>query len=151
MMVKNRSYLDEQVFLLLSQNYALCKKMADRTVARQGITVAEYSMLRLLAREPGATASAIRKHLFASAPFVAQTVKALERKGLLHREKDTRDVRRQFLHLTARGRDVASRTRDEIQQALSGLALPQRNLRALHSELTALFSSFSSYGEHVLA
>lgn len=151
MMSEDNSYLDEQVFLLLSQSYLLCKKMADRTVARQGITLAEYSLLRLLAKQPGTTATTLRKHLFASAPFIAQTVKSLERKTLLERQQDKKDIRRQFLRLTPRGRGVVTRAREDIQRALSALALPQRNLRALHSELTALFSSLSPYGESVIA
>lgn len=147
MLQTNIPYLDEKVFLLLNKNYALCKKVVDRVFAKTGITLAEYSLLRLLQTTPAITASAARKRLFTSAPSIAQLVKSVEGKGLMLRGSDTTDTRRQPMTLTKKGETLLSDARKIIQKSLRTLAIPDQLLQDLHNNLSTLFISLSSYEE----
>ncbi len=137
-------YLDEQVFLLLSQNFSLCKKIVDRELRTTGVTLAEYSLLRILQNTPSITASSARKRLFTSAPSIAQLVKSIERKDLIQRGSDRRDVRRQPMTLTKKGEALVTDARRIIQRSLRRLTIPEKLLQALQSNLFSLFSSLSS-------
>lgn len=141
------TYLDEQVFLLLSQDFSLCKKVVNKVLAKKGITLAEYSLLRILQNTPNITASSARKRLFTSAPSIAQLVKSTTQKGFIRRGSDTVDTRRQPIQLTKKGQSMVINARQVIQQSLSKLAIPPTVLHALKSNLSILFTSLSSYEE----
>ncbi len=138
--------LEEQAFLLLSQNYVLCKKLSDRELSMLGITLAEHTLLRIIENSPGITAGEARKRMFSSAPSLAQLVKSAEQKELMKRGSDSNDTRRQPMTLTKKGRDVVMNGRNAIQKALRNLDISPKVLHALIASHSSLSSSLSSYG-----
>ncbi|MEK7218989.1 MAG: MarR family transcriptional regulator [Patescibacteria group bacterium] len=141
-----RPHLDEHVFLLLRQVQIQSMKLAERQCLAAGVTVAEYALLRIVENTPRVTAGEARKRMLSSAPSVAQLVKRLERKGLIGREQDARDIRRQKITLTAQGRRSIAVARKEIQSALQALKIPGSVLHSLEGHLALISSSLSSYG-----
>jgi DNA-binding MarR family transcriptional regulator len=146
MLFSPKAQLDEQVFVLLSQSYMLCRKLAEKEAAMAGITLAEYSFLRLVENVPGITASEVRKRLFMTAPSVAQLVKSVSEKEMIERGSDTDDTRRQPLRLTKTGTKAVKNARASIHNALKKRKIPPTLLESLSQDLSLLFSSLSSYG-----
>ncbi len=141
---------DEQAFVLLTQAAALSRRMAEAELVTCRITVAEYSLLRIMQNTPNVTASEAGKRLYASAPSVAQLVKSLERKGLMRRTQDAKDTRRQHMRLTPAGITIINRARATIQKALRKLRLSDPMLESLTRDLSTLLSSLSPYGDHAI-
>ncbi len=138
---------DEQVFLLLSRSYALCRKMAEKELRLAGVTLSEYTLMRIVHNTPGVTAGMAAKRLDASAPSVAQLVKSLHAKGFISRGSDRADIRRQPMTLTWKGRRAVIRARAAIQKALRKMTLSEKTLHSLISDLSTLLTSLSPYGD----
>ncbi|MDF8333706.1 MarR family winged helix-turn-helix transcriptional regulator [Novosphingobium cyanobacteriorum] len=88
----------------------LLAKVMDRLTIRDlmdtdGLTYAEWRVLvRLAAVEDGGTPGRVAELAWADLAEVSRAIGSLERKGLVERHKNPKDLRTSILHLTARGR-----------------------------------------------
>lgn len=105
---------EEEFFLAVSRTFQLMRKHAERILQPTGVTLSEYTLLRIVDATPNTTASDICDILYATAPTIAHTIAGLERKNLITRTADAKDARRQHIKLTPDGRKIVSRGKKGI-------------------------------------
>lgn len=137
---------EEAFFLHLMSTANQTQKMCEEAVRVSGVTVAEYTLLRIVENAPGITAGEARARLYATAPSIAQLVAQLEGKKLLQRVRDPVDARRLPLRLTADGKKSVQKAKRAVSQLLSRLKLPQGLLDSLTTNLSTYLSSLPPYG-----
>lgn len=136
---------EEEVFLLLHKTASKLEKTAEEGLRIAALSVAEYTMLRIVQNTPGVTAAEAKERLYATAPAVAQLVAKLESRGMLRRGTDKSDARRLPLYLTAKGAKHVKSAKHSISQLLSELKLPKSLLHSLADNLSLFSTSLSSY------
>jgi DNA-binding MarR family transcriptional regulator len=77
-----------------------------------GLQPSDVGILRLITVEPGLSQQTLAAHLGVGASRVVVLIDELEKKGLLSRERSTRDRRNYELRLTDAGLGVMSRMRE---------------------------------------
>lgn len=137
---------DEEFFLALTSAYARVTRLMEEAINGAGLTIAEYTMLRIINNTPGVTASEARARLFATAPSVAQLIERLERKRCIRRVRDENDSRKLHLHLSSEGAKRLQKGRKAIVEFLSSLSLPPSLLSSLSKDLSTLLSSLPPHG-----
>ena len=137
---------DEAFFMHLQRAQAITQKFAETALMKAGITVAEYTLMRIIENTPAITAGQARARLYATAPSVAQIVAQLIGKKLLMRGKDPSDARRLPLTLTPRGKKALHNAKQAISQLISSLKLPAGLLDSLTRNLSTFLSSLPPYG-----
>ncbi|MGJ9422239.1 MarR family winged helix-turn-helix transcriptional regulator, partial [Aeromicrobium sp. CF3.5] len=75
----------------------------DAVLRPAGITTAQYTALTVLQRGHDVTAAQLARNSFVTTQSMADLVGALERQGLISRERDSADRRRVTLSLTPQG------------------------------------------------
>jgi DNA-binding MarR family transcriptional regulator len=93
----------------------------DHTRA-DGLSESELRLLHHIEADPGTFAAALGRHLGLSRSRLSEALEALERKGLIDRERDTDGRKR--ISLTARGR-AAITSSDGLDSATIGAILDQ--------------------------
>ena len=88
--------------------YAFCRNMTGH-LAREGVTLGMWFVLRELWKEDGLSQSVIAKRTGTQAPSVVQVVHALERADLVRRTRSDSDGRIWHLCLTAEGKKLEAR------------------------------------------
>jgi DNA-binding MarR family transcriptional regulator len=71
-----------------------------------GLRPVEYTVLTLVAENPGGSLAQLARALAVTAPVVTVMIDRLEARGLLAREQSLSDRRTQALHTTAEGEDL---------------------------------------------
>jgi DNA-binding MarR family transcriptional regulator len=105
---------EEEFFLGVSRTFQLMRKHAERLLQPTGVTLSEYTLMRIVDATPSVTAREICDILYATAPTIAHTIASLERKKLITRTTDTKDARRQHIKLTAAGRKIVTKGKKDI-------------------------------------
>ena len=136
----------EQFFLSLTAVHARVHRLAEAILLRSGITVAEYTLLRIVENTPGITAAQARRRLFATAPSIAQLVSHMEAKRLVRRVRDRIDARKLHLQLTPIGQRAVRRGKSSLERLIGSLPLPSRTWNRLTADLEHLLSSLPSHG-----
>ena len=91
--------------------------------SESGLNPIQAQVLALLAARPaGLRAKEIAAHLAVSAPSMADTLSALERKGYLRRTPDAADARAVIARLTEDGRTLGRAIASATSQVMSALA-----------------------------
>jgi DNA-binding MarR family transcriptional regulator len=85
------------------------KKAFGRHMAPLQLKAVEFSILALVAANPGVNQKRIAQTLDISAPNMAITLDRLVDRGWVERVRSTRDRRAQQIHLTPKGRDLERR------------------------------------------
>lgn len=86
--------LRERILEGLERLASVIRADSRRSAAPRGLNPAQDAILRLLLTRPaGVRVSALAWHLGVSQPSVTDSVIALERKGLVHRQPDPQDAR----------------------------------------------------------
>ncbi|MFN7594129.1 MAG: MarR family winged helix-turn-helix transcriptional regulator [bacterium] len=97
---------------------------------KAGLNPAQAQVLALLVeRADGLRAKDIAAHLAVSPPTIADTLAALERKGLVARGPDPADARAMRVNLTEEGRQVGravTQSKSQVTTALAGLSPAQQ-------------------------
>ena len=108
------------------------KKAFARHMAPLQLKAVDFSILTLVAANPGAHQTQIARTLDISAPNMALTLDRLVERGWVERVRSTRDRRAQQIHLTAKGRDLERRAAkiaaDMEKQPLQVLSAAERAL-----------------------
>ncbi len=80
--------------------------LAGAYARRFGLTIPQWRVVAVLAREPGLSAAGVAERTAMDKVAVSRAVSGLVRSGRLRRARAPRDRRRSVLNLTARGRAV---------------------------------------------
>ncbi|WP_238412023.1 MarR family winged helix-turn-helix transcriptional regulator [Saccharothrix deserti] len=78
----------------------------DELLRPSGITVAQYTALTVLERHDGLPAARLARDSFVTAQSMADMVYALEKRGLIMRERNPANRRELLIHLTDEGRKL---------------------------------------------
>lgn len=77
-----------------------------RRIGRHGVTRGQFPVLLTLWEAEGVTQAELAERLAVEQPTMANTLKRMERDGLIRRTADPDDRRRALIHLTPRGREL---------------------------------------------
>src|SRR6266700_4081618 len=109
-----------------------------------GLTALQYTALTVLERHDNMSSAQLARNSFVTAQSMADMITTLEGRGLIQRHRDRADRRRLVVALTAGGRELLDRYRDQVSaleaQMLTGLTKAEitalrRNLHACHANL----------------
>lgn len=118
---RKKELSDQLHFLNISERY-----IVDRLLEEKGIYFGQPPILRFLSENPNATQKDIADSLGISPASVAVSVKRMEKSGIISRETDKDDARRNNLLLTEKGVELekfARQTFDAVDNAkLSALS-----------------------------
>ena len=92
-------------FLVRQAHRAFVARLADRLLP-QGVSVAEWAVLRRLWQEEGFTQVALADRMRVRKASLTSVLASLERKGFVRRTRRGEDRRMYQLFLTKRGRDL---------------------------------------------
>lgn len=105
----------------------------DDLLRPAGITALQYTALTVLQRGHDVTAAQLARNSFVTTQSMADLVGALERRGLISRERDTTDRRRVHLTLTPAGERLVA------EQAAPVAELESRMVAALTPDQVTAF------------
>jgi DNA-binding MarR family transcriptional regulator len=131
-----------RVGFLLSQVGALASEQFAGRLAALGVQPGDVGILRLITVEQGLSQQALAARLGVGPSRVVALIDELEKKGLVARERSTKDLRVHELRLTDAGESVMAQMREigtaheeEVVHALS--ASERRTLGALLAKVAA--------------
>jgi DNA-binding MarR family transcriptional regulator len=79
-----------------------------------GITALQYTALTVLERHDGLPAAQLARDSFVTAQSMADMVRGLDRRGLILRERNTRNRRELLIHLSDTGRKLLADVADDV-------------------------------------
>lgn len=134
----------ERIGASVREIWKVAKGMSSQKI-RDKITIEQYWTLRLLHDSGPQRIKDIAASIGTSSSPVTISVKRLEQRRLVRRERGTKDERVVTVHLTERGKDVFESWREERGRALSSLfdCLDQREKRLLLELLGKVLDSQS--------
>jgi DNA-binding MarR family transcriptional regulator len=126
---------------LLKRAHLAARALADDALAGDGMSVAEYAVLRRLEEAPGLSGAELARRCFVTAPTINGLLIGLEQGALIERLPDPQGGRCILARLTRRGQqavteahltvdrleqllfaDVDSTVRDQLRDALATIA-----------------------------
>jgi DNA-binding MarR family transcriptional regulator len=120
---------------------------------RLGVTGPQRFVIRLLGRFPGLTVTRLADLMRVHPSTVSGILKRLEARGILERRTDTRDRRRAFLGLTAKGRtldvDAGGTVESAVRDALA--RLPKYKADHAREVLSALAQTLAETADRTAA
>jgi MarR family transcriptional regulator, organic hydroperoxide resistance regulator len=98
---------------------ALIERHFAQVVARTGVTIQQYNVLRILrgAGAEGLPTLVIRDRMIHAAPGITRLLDKLEKAGLARRERTSPDRRQVFCYITDEGRTVVEALEEEMREA----------------------------------
>src|SRR6478752_9973510 len=114
--------LKAEVAVSILRTAALIERYYAQVVARSGLTVQQYNVLRILrgAGDEGLPTLVIRDRMIHEAPGITRLLDKLESAGLARRERTSPDRRQVFCYITDQGLtilealDVAMKEADDV-------------------------------------
>jgi DNA-binding MarR family transcriptional regulator len=107
---------EKSVGYLVNLAGRLLGRALDRRLAAHGVSLGQFPLLLVLWEEEGLTQSEIARRLDIEQPTVANTLKRMERDGLVAAAPDPRHSRRVLITLTERGRALQAPLKKEALQ-----------------------------------
>src|SRR5205823_671963 len=97
-----------EVAVSILRTAALIERHFAQVVARTGVTVQQYNVLRILrgAGEEGLPTLVIRDRMIHAAPGITRLLDKLEKAGLARRERTSPDRRQVFCYITPQGLEM---------------------------------------------
>lgn len=86
----------------------------DDLLKPSGVTALQYTALTVLERHEGLPAAQLARDSFVTAQSMADIVRALESRGLIHRERNPRNRRELLIHLSDTGRRFLADHADDV-------------------------------------
>jgi DNA-binding MarR family transcriptional regulator len=135
---------EPMLLYLIKQAELAVRSRLDDIVRPSGMTALQYTALTVLERHADMSSAQLARRSFVTAQSMADLIGALEARGLIERHRDRTDRRRLVVALTAEGRALLDRYRDEVTalevSMVAGLppdeiALLRHALRACHANL----------------
>lgn len=111
--------LKAEVAVSILRTAALIERHFAQVVARTGVTIQQYNVLRILrgAGEEGLPTLVIRDRMIHAAPGITRLLDKLEKAGLARRERTSPDRRQVFCFITQQGLDMLKTLDEEMRQA----------------------------------
>ncbi len=134
----------EEFFRRVTLAATLARRNAERVLSPFRLTVAEYTLLRIIRNTPDLTAREVRKRMHSTAPSVAQLVKSIQAKGLIDRAASTGDARVQYITLTPRGKVLVEKAFDAVTRDLRDMHIDERDFIDTSGKLSRIIDSLSS-------
>lgn len=120
---------------LIKQVELAAKMRLEEILEPHDVTAVQYTALTVLARNPGLTSARLARNTFVRIQSMAQTMSALEEKGLISRETDPESRRQLRTSITPAGR----RLMRELSEPIA--ALERELFEHLTPEEAAVFES----------
>jgi DNA-binding MarR family transcriptional regulator len=113
---------EAQLQRVLGYQLAQAAIVTDALYARHvgepfGLRPVEYTVLTLIAENPGGSLARLARALAVTAPNITTMVDRLESRGLIARQQSSSDRRAQVLHTTAKGATLVRKTTQLIIEA----------------------------------
>ena len=125
----------------------------DEIVRPAGLTAAQYTALTVLERHDDMSSAQLARHSFVTAQSMADMITTLQGRRLIERHRDRADRRRLVVSLTAEGRVLLDRFRDEVA-ALEGemiAGLSGQEIAGLRAVLNTCYDNLSpAAGRHAV-
>jgi DNA-binding MarR family transcriptional regulator len=125
----------------------------DEIVRPAGLTAVQYTALTVLERHDDMSSAQLARHSFVTAQSMADMITTLQGRRLIERHRDRADRRRLVVSLTAEGRVLLDRFRDEVA-ALEGemiAGLSGQEIAGLRAVLNACYDNLSpAAGRHAV-
>ena len=102
----SRQPLDESLGFLIAEAERASKRVLFARIAEHGIRRGGWYVLRALWESEGMTQRELAQRLGLMETSVLEMVRAMESDGLVTRTRDTEDLRKVRIHLTAQGRAI---------------------------------------------
>jgi DNA-binding MarR family transcriptional regulator len=122
----------------------------DELLRPSGITALQYTALTVLRRRDGLSSAQLARNSFVTAQSMSDLVTALERRGLISRQRDPENRRRMVISLTGAARELLAEYDGPVQaleeQMVSALTAKQRD--TLRSSLNACRAALSDHPAH---
>jgi DNA-binding MarR family transcriptional regulator len=99
---------------LIKQVELAVRSRLDDIVRPSGMTALQYTALTVLEQHADMSSAQLARHSFVTAQSMADLIGALETRGLIERHRDRTDRRRLVVALTAEGRALLDRYREEV-------------------------------------
>jgi len=108
-----------EVAVSILRTAALIERHFAQVVARTGVTIQQYNVLRILrgAGNDGLPTLVIRDRMIHAAPGITRLLDKLEKAGLARRERTSTDRRQVFCYITDEGRTVVEALEEEMREA----------------------------------
>lgn len=122
-----------RLWVVLSRAHAAIEAKAADDVARYGLTLAEFGVLKAVYHKGPMSLGEIRRKCLVSSGGITYLADRLERKGTVKRHLSGRDRRLRYLELTPKGRHLIEQIFPQhahrLEQVMSGLT-PREQGRA---------------------
>jgi DNA-binding MarR family transcriptional regulator len=105
---------EPMLLYLIKQVELAARSRLDDIVRPGGMTALQYTALTVLERHADMSSAQLARHSFVTAQSMADLIGALEARGLIERHRDRTDRRRLVVALTAEGRALLDRYREEV-------------------------------------
>jgi len=131
---------------LVKQVELAARARLDDMFRPAGLTALQYTALTVLERHDNLSSAQLARNSFVTAQSMADMISALEGRGLIERHRDSSDRRRIVVALTARGRALLDRYRDEVQALEEGMlaGLSDAEVTALRTALNTCHANLSA-------
>jgi len=115
----------------------LFARALDKRLARHGVALGQFAPLLILWEQEGITQSEVARRLDIEQPTMANTLRRMERDGLVVTSPDPHHRRQVLIHLSDKGRSLRAALTAEARNvnALAGAALDASELKALLGSL----------------
>lgn len=117
---------EPMLLYMIKQVELAARSRLDDLLRPSGLTALQYTALTVLERHPDMSSAQLARNSFVTAQSMADMITALEGRGLIERHRDRADRRRLMVALTADGRELLDRYRDQVAaleaQMLAGLS-----------------------------
>ena len=127
--------LEEEVFLSLLRTADLLDQNLEGLLKASGLSATQYNVLRILrgAGSGGLTCGETGKRMLTHDPDMTRLFDRLEKRGLIRRERETRDRRVVTTQITGTGLQVLSRLDKPVGQLHRNrfAHIPEKNLKTL--------------------
>ncbi len=123
-------------------------RTSKRMLARIGITAEQRVLMRIIGENPGISAGRLAEMLHVDAGTTSASLRRLEERALLVRERDAKDGRRVTLRLTPTGRKLSLVRSHTVESAVErALAISRpAEVRAFGQVLARLIEALESDG-----
>jgi DNA-binding MarR family transcriptional regulator len=108
-----------EIAVSILRTAALIERHFAQVVARTGLTIQQYNVLRILrgAGAEGLPTLVIRDRMIHAAPGITRLLDKLEKAGLARRERTASDRRQVFCHITEGGLAILDELDEEMREA----------------------------------
>jgi DNA-binding MarR family transcriptional regulator len=127
--------LEEEVLLNLQRTADAAMRPVEAEMKNHGLSVTQYNVLRILrgAGDGGRTCGEIGDRLITRDPDITRLLDRMEKRGLIRRERQTKDRRVILTFITKEGMDLLEQLDESIPATIRGALghLGERKLKDL--------------------